>query len=93
MNLKAEDDTVVCYIVLLNGNISASGMFSVDQSWEQTGLSLLAEWQAEHQGCQALEVYFNILWYTAQNRKSTSSGSEGFSCYKQTNLLVCRDFL
>lgn len=40
INLKPEDDTVVCYIVPLNSNISASGVFSVDQSWELTGLSL-----------------------------------------------------
>jgi len=30
--LKPEDDTVVCYVVLLNSNISASGVFSVGQS-------------------------------------------------------------
>lgn len=41
INLELEDDTVVYYVVLLNSNICASGVFSVDQNWEQTRLSLL----------------------------------------------------
>lgn len=32
INLEPEDDTVVYYVLLLNSNICASGVFSVDQN-------------------------------------------------------------